>query len=190
MQFSHWRAGSAVWLSLYAAILVALVAAPRLRADDAKPGPAPPGTKAADVLVHPAATFDLRIVGPDGKLLPDVTIDLLSEPSIHAQQLRHGKFLTPIGFGATLKSDIEVPGYAPHWAAWNPGLRSDPIPPPVDFPLKRAGTLRIRVLDQQGKPGFETIQLEHHFNVSAIGKRLAQRPVDLGVLTLKADNAR
>jgi hypothetical protein len=49
-----------------------------------------------------------------------------------------------------------------------------------------AGDYRLSV----NLAGFGGIQLKHDFSVPAIDKNLSLRPVDLGVLTLKADNAR
>jgi hypothetical protein len=38
--------------------------------------------------------------------------------------------------------------------------------------------------------GVNGSRLDHRFSVPAVDKKLSLRPVDLGVLTLKADNAR
>jgi protocatechuate 3,4-dioxygenase beta subunit len=164
MQFSHRRASSAAWFSLCPAILFVAVAAPLLRAVADQP--------ATHSAPRPSAcTFDLRVVGPGGKPLPDVQVDVLSEPRIGTGQLRRGKFVSEASSAVTLQSDgdgrmafegpagwnrlalyIDAPGYARYWRAWQPYLHSEPIPAELTAKLEVGWTVGGTIVDGNGKP--------------------------------------
>jgi hypothetical protein len=118
----------------YTVILVTVVAPSHLRADDVKPNPTASSSKAAVAPAQSIATFDLRIVGPDGKPIPDAQVELRSEPYLLTDQFRSGKLLSRSRGGMILQADaggrlvfqrpahldrldifIEMPGYAPYW---------------------------------------------------------------------------
>src|SRR5579885_2565434 len=116
-------------------IFCAAVDRSQARADDGKPKPATATTKAANDSVA-ASTFELHIVGPDGKPVPNAKIDVRSTPRLQAEQVRIGKFERKGRYGVDITADangrilfvrpaglqwfdilIEIPGYAPYWAA-------------------------------------------------------------------------
>ncbi len=141
-----------------------------LAADDGKTKPAPVTSKAA---IDPAsaATFELRIVGPDGKPVADAKVDLRSTPRVQEDQVRVGKYQRRASYGIGITADangrlvfvrpagltfldllIEIPGYAPYWAGWNPDRNSEPIPAELTARLQAAGSVGSVVVNGDGKP--------------------------------------
>jgi uncharacterized GH25 family protein len=166
--------GSGRRLSPFAStlMLAAVVTLPHLAAADGKPVAAAPGAKVvAAAPQRNQATFDLRIVGPDGKPIPEAKVELRSTPAFQAAQIRCGTVLKRMGFGTTIKSDIggriafdrpvplerldifiTIPGYAPYWAGWNLKANSEPIPAELTAKLESAWTIGGFVVDGDGKP--------------------------------------
>ncbi|HEV8001260.1 MAG TPA: carboxypeptidase-like regulatory domain-containing protein, partial [Planctomycetaceae bacterium] len=136
----------------------------RLRADEGKATTAAP--------VAPAVTtFDLRIVGPDGKPIPDAKVELRRPPDFEAKQIRIGTFLNRSPFGVKVRSDdhgrvlferpdplkrldifVTIPGYAPYWAGWDRTENSEPIPATLTAKLKPGWSVGGIVVDDEGKP--------------------------------------
>jgi hypothetical protein len=172
MHSTHRRTSSAAWFSLCPAILFVALAAPRLRAVADQPVThSAPNSKAAVPPAQPNSTFELRVVGPEGKPLSDVQVDVLSEPRIGAGQLHRGKFLGETSYAVTLQSDgdgrialegpagwkrlaihIGAPGYARYWRAWQPYLHSEPIPAELTAKLEVGWTAGGTIVDGKGKP--------------------------------------
>src|ERR1700678_2416256 len=73
------------------AMLITVLALSTVHADDGKSGPTSPNPKAATA-PEPSATFDLRIVGPDGKSVPEAKIELRTTPVIQSAQIHRGKY--------------------------------------------------------------------------------------------------
>ena len=184
---------SAGWLSLCAVSLVAVVALPRLRAagDVANAGAptaardegnartsnvgvakgAAPRSNATVEPVRGLRTFDLRIVGPDEKAIPNADIELRGRPVIKQGQVLHGQFLRGRSYDALVKSDaggrlvleipeklkrfdvsLQVPGYAPYWAGWDPDVNSEPIPAAFTAKLEGGWSMGGVVVDDAGNP--------------------------------------
>jgi uncharacterized GH25 family protein len=141
-----------------------------LRADDAKPGPAP-RSKAASTSAQATATLDLRIVGPDGKPVPNARVEVRATPVIQVEQVHSGKYLRRSRFGVIVQADasgllvlerpadlkrldifIRLPGYAFYWAGWDRAANSEPIPASLTIKLEPAWTLGGVVVDGDGKP--------------------------------------
>jgi hypothetical protein len=149
----------------------AVVAGAVLQAATGEVAAEPPTSRAAVAPTQVASTFDLRIVASDGKAIPRVQVDFLSEPAIHAAEVRRGKFVSESSYGETLESDgegrivlvrpaqwnrldlfIEAPGYARYCASWRPQVRSEPIPAEYIAKLEPGWSVGGTIVDDQGKP--------------------------------------
>jgi hypothetical protein len=83
-------------------------------------------------------TFELRVVGPDGKHVPEASVELRTNPIPTAEQISLGKFVRTGTYGAFATTDgqgrllmklprtqrdldvsIATPGYGPYWASWS-----------------------------------------------------------------------
>ncbi len=92
-------------------------------------------------------TFALSVVGPDGKAVPDVSLEVRGDPPVKVEQIREGRFLRQGKDGIFVRSTargqmvlelpanlnrfeirIEAPGYAPYWARWDSEKYSEPVP--------------------------------------------------------------
>ncbi|HXY37502.1 MAG TPA: carboxypeptidase-like regulatory domain-containing protein [Planctomycetaceae bacterium] len=113
----------------------------------------------------------MRIVGPDGRPIPNVEVDFLSEPRISPGHITRGKLVSQASYGATLQSDgegrialvrptdwnqleicIDAPGYARFWRLWQPYLCSDPIPVELTAKLETGWSVGGTIVDSHGKP--------------------------------------
>jgi uncharacterized GH25 family protein len=149
----------------------AVVAVAVLQAATSEAAVEPPNSHGANAPAQVASTFDLRIVAADGKAIPRVQVDFLSEPAIHAAQVHWGKFVSEAKYGATLESDgegrivlerpaqwnrlalfIEAPGYARYCASWHPQVRSEPIPEEYIAKLEAGWSVGGTIVDDRGKP--------------------------------------
>jgi protocatechuate 3,4-dioxygenase beta subunit len=149
---------------LCTAIFIAVGLGPFVRADDGKPSSKPASTSPSE-----AKTFDLRIVDPDGKPVPDAKVNLSTNPPLGKQiQVRAGSIWNRPRFGINLRSDengrvvvelpahleylnfrIHKPGYGFYWAWSNkPGTELKPR----TVKLERAWTIGGVVVDGDGKP--------------------------------------
>ena len=169
------RTSTGAW-SLGALVLFAVVTLPHLRAagEDARAGsqePARPDPKA--VQVAQGEPFELRVVGPDGKPVPDALVELRRSPALTAEQVRQGTFVRmgSAGYGSIVKTDpdgrilvtfsrmptdlnvnITTPGFGPYWAAWSSERQGQPIPPQFTAQLESAWSVGGIVVDPDGKP--------------------------------------
>ncbi|HET6328545.1 MAG TPA: carboxypeptidase regulatory-like domain-containing protein [Planctomycetaceae bacterium] len=135
-----------------------------LRADDSK-------TKNALTVTRAVTMFDLRIVGPDGKPIPDAKVELRRPPDFQAAQIRVGTFLNRSSFAVKVRSDasgrivferpdplqrldlyITMPGYAPYWAGWDLTTKPEPIPARLTAQLNTAWSIGGIIVDEDGKP--------------------------------------
>lgn len=124
-------------------------------------------TKAAD---QKNPTFELRIVGPDGKPVPEASVELRTRPLPEAEQILRGRFVRkgPSGTFATADAEgrlivkfAEMPrdfaakivtaGFGPYWAAWS-SENSEPMPADFTAELDRAWSVGGIVVDEQGEP--------------------------------------
>src|SRR5580704_5288901 len=147
-------------LAFCTAMFVAAVALPRLRADDGKPATALPASKTPVVAAQAVAPFDLRIVGPDDKPVPDARVTLFMTPRPDDVRLRAGTLINKSRGGLVLKSDAEgrvaverparldylnyqirAPGYGYYWNWINFQNKANTELTPRTARLERAWTI-------------------------------------------------
>lgn len=173
-RLSPWAAG--------ALLLVALATLPYLRAanDDSPPPAAPAKSEKqprADSNAAEKPTFELRVVGPDGKPVPHAQVEVRTEPKPTAEQIVIGKFTKqgPYGMFATTDDmgrlrvvrpsepnhfnvDITMPGYGPYCAKWSSETHSEQIPAQFTAELEAGWSVGGVVIDGTGKP-IEGVQI-------------------------------
>jgi beta-lactamase regulating signal transducer with metallopeptidase domain/uncharacterized GH25 family protein len=134
-------------------------------------GPAAQAVSSDGRIAPTNGTFALTVMGSDGKAVPRIELEIRSRPRLQAAQVREGQFLRPDEFGVVvqvsaagrvvlelpknLKSfnfSIEVPGYGPYWAGWNPESKSESIPAAFTAELDLAWSVGGIVVDSAGKP--------------------------------------
>lgn len=158
-------------------VLLASIAVPHLRAA----GEAAPAAKLPQAIAatqqeptdKPASgqTFELRVVGPDGKPVAGAAVELRGDPPITPERVRKGKIAQQRAFGTTYAADnegrlvvalppsptrfalfIELPGYGPYCARWVAQNHNQPIPPRFTAELEAAWSVGGIVVDPDGKP--------------------------------------
>ncbi len=182
MQSRRWEcatillaAGLLCWVSLPTPVLSAgdqgSGAARKAGADDHKaitPAPAPQTTVAP---APQAAAFELRIVGPDDKPVPDAKVTLLMSPRPNDLRLRAGTLVAKSRNSFVLKSDadgrvaferpahldylnyqIRKPGYGYYWNWLNFQNKAKTDFAPTTAKLHRAWTIGGIFVDSDGKP--------------------------------------
>jgi beta-lactamase regulating signal transducer with metallopeptidase domain len=170
--------------SLWALILLAVISLPHLRAasDAALVGSqnpvnesAPPGqrnTKPASdkARSEEAQEFALRVVGPDGKPIPQAQVELHTYPHPAIGQVRQGKLVKRESNELLVATDdqgqlvvelaqvpthfnvyITIPGYGPYWARWSSENHA-PIPSRFTAELEAAWSIGGIIVDTAGKP--------------------------------------
>ncbi len=163
-------------LSLWGLLLLAVVAVPQLRAgSDAlmanpqTPTNVPTTAKKADT--KDEQTFELRVVGPDGKAIPEAVVELRADPLLTPGRILKGKFIRQRPYGTTVATDAEgqlavefsrapehfavfitIPGYGPYWAGWSSETHAQPIPRRFTAELETAWTVGGIVVDPDRKP--------------------------------------
>lgn len=145
--------------------LLALVSLPWLRASDtAKDG----GDNAA---AGDAPTFELHVVGPDGKPVPQAEVEIRTGPDPMPEQILTGKFVKkgPYGTFATTDAagrlrvlrppaprhfnvDITTPGYGPYCAKWSSETHPEPIPAQFTAELETGWSVGGIIVNDAGKP--------------------------------------
>jgi uncharacterized GH25 family protein len=167
MHLPHRRTSSAAWFSLWLVLNLAGVGVARVGADP--PATAPPTPEAA--VSRPTSTFDIKVVGPDGKPVPHVKVELFGDQRVEAEQIQRGKLVSRSNSEVTLQADgegrlalkpladwkrlvlyIEAPGCARYWASWAPYLRSEPIPANLTVKLEPGWSVGGTIVDGNGKP--------------------------------------
>lgn len=171
--------------SLCGLVLLAVVSLPHLRAadDSAKapspnqaeefPPPNPPDPKVStdEALAKDEQAFELRVVGPDGRPIPEAAVELRTSPIPMAEQVRRGKFVRKGSYGAFVSTDAEgrlvvalpkmpsrlnvnitTPGYGPYWAGWSSDSHAQPIPPRFTAELEAGWSVGGIVVDAEGGP--------------------------------------
>ncbi len=157
------------------AALGAIVASAVARAAD-KPAAADGGAKqaskpSADVRDEKPRTFELTVVGPDGKALSGISVECRGRPQLTKEQITTGDFVRRASYGSFIKTDatgrlalklpskmesldffIESPGYGPYWAGWELREFAESIPPTLTAELDPAWSVGGIVVDDVGKP--------------------------------------
>lgn len=179
------RTAPGAW-SLWGLILLAVVSLPHLRAseDDARPraGSEAPakgatldqaGSKVAEKGEPAKAefSFTLRVVGLDGKPVPEAVVDIRTKPLPSAEQIRGGTFVKQGSYGTTVKTDAEgslvvrfprmpqglnvgimTSGYGPYWARWSSQSHVESIPTHFTAELDAGWSVGGIIVDAAGKP--------------------------------------
>jgi uncharacterized GH25 family protein len=115
--------------------------------------------------------FELQVVTPEGKPVPQTVVEIRTHPSLSREQIRIGQFVKRKPYGATVKTDdtgrlsmriaapskglavhIEQPGFGPYWAAWDGENHRADIPAKFTAQLEHAWTIGAAVVDAEGKP--------------------------------------
>jgi beta-lactamase regulating signal transducer with metallopeptidase domain len=178
------RTAPGVW-SLWGLILLAAVAVPHLRAaGDATPAktqdPAknavnknqadPTGPK-EEAPANDSQEFELQVVGPGGKPIPEARVEVHTDPAPTAEQVHEGKLVRRDSYLATLVTDVQgrlaiktkraptsfdvyitTPGYGPYWAGWSSESHVQPIPSRFTAELEPGWSVGGIVVDGEGKP--------------------------------------
>jgi protocatechuate 3,4-dioxygenase beta subunit len=163
-------------------LVLAAVTVPHLRAADDPPKAGTPTAKPAarqenaqaDAAKRPAdeaREFDLRVVDPDGRPVPEAEVEIVSEPVLTAEDIRRGVFVRQRKRWVVLKADAEgrlvvglarnpdrfnlsvtMPGYGSYWAGWTADVHNEEVPTSFTAELDAAWTVGGVVVDGEGKP--------------------------------------
>jgi beta-lactamase regulating signal transducer with metallopeptidase domain len=182
------RTAPGLW-SLWGLILLAIAAAPHLRAaGDATAPQEPPKESLTKKQAVPKADpnvsanpkgalasdgheFELLVVGPGGKSIPEATVELAANPIPTAAEIKKGKFLRRESYRALVAADadgrivvarrwgqtaftvyITIPGYGPYWAGWTSTEHAEPIPRRFTAELEPAWSVGGIIVDADAKP--------------------------------------
>ena len=118
-----------------------------------------------------AGSFDLRIVGPDRKPIPNAVVQLRGGTRPEREQITVGTYDRKGPYGTFMKTDgegrlvfktptlsgsfdlfIEQPGFGPYCGRWSFGENSEPIPARFTAELEAAWTVGGIVVDADGRP--------------------------------------
>ncbi len=116
-------------------------------------------------------TFELSVVGPDGKPVPEALVEIRTTPVPTAEQIRQGKFLRSGSIGAFVKTDadgrlvvklarmpvsfdvnITTPGFGPYWASWSSKNHDQSVPSRFTAQLEAGWPVGGIIVDPDGKP--------------------------------------
>lgn len=115
--------------------------------------------------------LELLVVGPDGKPVPKVNVEVRTAPAPTAEQVGVGKFVKKTNYGAQIATDengllvvklpkepksfqvfITTPGFGPYCARWTPNDTGQSIPSHLTAELELGWTVGGIVVDGDGKP--------------------------------------
>lgn len=116
-------------------------------------------------------TFQLNVVDPAGKPIPNALIEARTSPAITAEQIQRGEYVRKSTYGPYVKTDakgvlqltvpprpgrfnfsIKQPGYGPYWASWSSSAHPETIPDEFTAQLEAAWTVGGIIVDESGKP--------------------------------------
>ena len=158
------------WLAVRGFLFAAAVSLAELQAasDVGRPASAKPDAHAAP---DRNQSFAFSVVGPDGKAVPEIAVEIRGEPPVTPEQIREGRFLRQGKNGIFVRSTaqgrlvldlpanpkrfdvlIETPGYAPYWARWDSEESPEPVPLAFRAELGAAWSVGGVVVDGEGKP--------------------------------------
>ncbi|QEH38048.1 ECF RNA polymerase sigma factor SigE [Aquisphaera giovannonii] len=146
----------------------ALVMAAGPRADEVTSGAEP---LPQDAPAEKPRTFEVRVVGPGGKAIPEATVEFQTTPSLGEELVRRGTFVPRNGYGTEMKADgdgvvlVELPrglkglevfvkkrGYGRYFAGWSAEEHQVAIPDRLTADLDPASPLGGVVVDPEGRP--------------------------------------
>jgi len=162
-------------LGLLLGVLLLLISAeqPRACGQDADPKASPADKEVLIPGTLDSRTFELLIVGPDGKPVPKAQFEIRMGPKpkewiFHRGELspkksRYGTIATTDEAGAAafeipstgieyFSIDATNPGFGPFWAQWNPGENTSLIPESYTVHLDAGVTIGGITVDDEGKP--------------------------------------
>ncbi|MDB5391088.1 MAG: blaR1 2 [Planctomycetaceae bacterium] len=172
-------------LAVLGLLLLAALTLPHLRADtDSAPPKEPdatnnavnkddpnPKTTPAEPLATDVGEFELRVVGPDGEIVPESMVHLHGSTTPTAEQIRIGTFIRKASYGVYVMTDaqgrmvvklprttnrfnvsISIPGFGPYWANWSSESHAQPIPAQFTAELEAGWTVGGIIVDGEGKP--------------------------------------
>jgi Carboxypeptidase regulatory-like domain len=167
------RTSPRLW-PIYGLILLALFSLASLRASGQAPTnpPQDPIKAAIPKAAEGLKTFELHVVGPDGKPVPEALVHFRTEPAPTAEQVRLGKFIRKTTYGTYARTnpegnlilelantsptsfdlDITTPGYGPYWASWSSETHQEAIPPRFTAELEAGWSVGGLIVDEAGKP--------------------------------------
>ncbi|HBL44464.1 carboxypeptidase regulatory-like domain-containing protein [Gimesia sp.] len=130
-----------------------------------------PVTDDTDTQDHSLRQFQLNVVDPDGKPVPDTTVEIRSDPAPTAEHILRGEYLRDATYGPFVKTNdkgellfriplqmkrfnlsIKKPGYAPYWAGWSSYEHPESIPAEFTAILDKGWTVGGVIVDEAGKP--------------------------------------
>ena len=116
-------------------------------------------------------TFQMQVVGPDGKPVPEVTVEIRTTPAPTADWVKQGQFVKKSNYGAHLKTNgegrltldlpqaprqfsasVQAPGFGPYWAQWNARDKGQAIPANFTAELDAGWSVGGVVVDDSGAP--------------------------------------
>jgi uncharacterized GH25 family protein len=124
---------------------------------------------AADEPTAQQLDFELHVVGPDGKAVPEAAVQMRMTPAITAEQVARGKLVKKQGGECTTDSDgvlvvrlpdalkslavfITTPGYGPYCARWQSEESLRRLPNRFTAELEGGWSVAGIVVDSEGKP--------------------------------------
>ncbi len=129
-----------------------------------------PGERTASA-AEPEQSFELLVVGPDQKPVPQAAVELRTSPAPTAEQIRTGTFIKKGTYGTFVTADaqgrlvvqlpampkrwdvnIQTPGYGPYWASWSPAENTESIPTRFTAELEAGWSVGGIVVDSAGDP--------------------------------------
>jgi len=115
--------------------------------------------------------FQLTIVDPAGKPVPQASVEVRTNPAPTAKQVLRGEYIRAATYGPLVKTDdqgvlklalsghpkrfnlsIVQPGYGPYWAGWNSSEHPEAIPDKFTAQLEKGWTVGGMIVDEAGKP--------------------------------------
>jgi hypothetical protein len=170
-------------LSICGLITIALLAIPHFRAAEgagAAVSQDPPAQSAlksqSDAKVASASAvesgeFELLVVGPGAKPIPDAVVEIAVTPLPTAAQVKKGSFLGAKAYVARVTTGadgrlavaiprapdffnvyITTPGFGPYWAGWSSESHRQTIPSHLTAELDPAWSVGSIIVDAAGKP--------------------------------------
>jgi beta-lactamase regulating signal transducer with metallopeptidase domain len=165
------RTSPGAW-SLMGLILLAIVSLPHLRTAQSETSSQQTQETATDPVPDKTGMeFELHVVGPDGKPVPEAIVHIRTSPAPTANWIRHGKFVRHGSYGAFLSADgegrlalalprvptdfdvdITTPGFGPYWASWSSNAHDEAIPRKFTAQLEAGWSIGGIIVDASGKP--------------------------------------
>jgi beta-lactamase regulating signal transducer with metallopeptidase domain/uncharacterized GH25 family protein len=118
-----------------------------------------------------ATPFRLLVVGPDGKAVPNASVELRATPKVTEQQIQRGSFEKNGPYGTFARTDnsgqliislpedqqrmrisIKKAGFGPYWVGWSSAEHHDSIPKNFTANLDTGWYIGGIVVDTNGQP--------------------------------------